>query len=181
MKYGVLRRYLDIMMYLLMSFVAGSGFLIGYRLPPCSRGGDHGITLWGMGRHDWGELHLWAAYALLLMCIVHIAVNYSFIKVIFQKTNRAFPLVVAFAGAAIILYLLIAPTEHQQGGTQCGVPKSTHPAPCSSCPGRASVTPTEHRQDKTPSEGKAFTFPETCAGCPGRTTCDSGQQNLAGE
>jgi hypothetical protein len=53
--------------------------LIHYRLVPGSRGG-HGLSLLGLSRHEWRAYHLWAAYLLLTLVLVHLALNFEFNK-----------------------------------------------------------------------------------------------------
>ncbi len=120
MKSSVLRRYVDILMYMAMCFVAGSGLLIGYRLAPCSRGGDHGQTLLGMSRHQWGEWHLYAAYLVLALLIIHLILNLSFIINIVASKSRLLLASLTIAGAVIVAWFLIAPLQKEPGGRKCG-------------------------------------------------------------
>jgi hypothetical protein len=129
MKNNTLRRYVDILMYTGFCFITGSGLLLAYRLKPCSQGGDHGQTLLGMDRHGWGEWHLWVAYAVLALLILHIMLNLTFIiNVVVAKSGLLLGLLGA-VGAAILLYFLFAPLQQASGGRKCG--EST----CSSCDG----------------------------------------------
>jgi hypothetical protein len=87
MKDHILRRCVDIVIFQVLCFVAGTGLLIGYRLAPCSQGGDDGSNLWGLGRHDWGNLHLWLAYVLIGLLVVHLVLNFSFIRNVIVSKN----------------------------------------------------------------------------------------------
>jgi hypothetical protein len=138
MRDTTLRRSVDIAMYLLLCFIVGTGFLIGYRLPPCSSGGDHGITLWSLGRHDWGSLHLWAAYAFLGLCLVHLVLNYAFIRNFVASKSRSLLAVIALPGAVVILWFLFAPVEHQPGRGKCETETLSPNKACFTCPGRSS-------------------------------------------
>ena len=107
-------------MYLALCFVTGSGLLIGYRLAPCSRGGSHGCTLLGLDRHGWGTWHLWAAYLMLVLLVVHLVLNYSFIRNVVAVKSRAILMALTLAGAAIVVWFAVAPVTVEEGGRTCG-------------------------------------------------------------
>lgn len=79
MKKKPIRVVTDLLMYGAMCFVVGTGLLIHYRLVPGSRGG-HGLSLLGLTRHEWGAWHLWMAYFLMFLVLVHLVVNLTFVK-----------------------------------------------------------------------------------------------------
>jgi len=64
MRKTTLNLYVDLVVFAVFLLLAASGLLIRYVLPP---GSGLFRTLWGMDRHDWGQLHLWIAVTLLLM------------------------------------------------------------------------------------------------------------------
>lgn len=138
MRDSTMRRSVDIAMYLLFCFIVGTGLLIGYRLPPCSRGGDHGYTLWGLGRHDWGNLHLWVAYAFIGLCIVHLVLNFSFIRNVVTSKSRSLLALITLPGAFVVLWFLFAPVEHQSGKGKCETETLSPKKACFTCPGRSS-------------------------------------------
>ncbi|MDA3923656.1 MAG: DUF4405 domain-containing protein [Kiritimatiellae bacterium] len=143
MKSNVLRRYVDILMYALFCFITGSGLLIGYRLAPCSRGGDHGQTLLGMSRHEWGEWHLWAAYAVITLLIVHLILNFKFIINVVVSKNCLLLGIISALGFAIVAWFLFAPLHKAPGGRKCGdgtypsAEQSACSSACSGCPSTA--------------------------------------------
>jgi hypothetical protein len=140
MKENTMRRFVDIAMYVLLCFIVGTGLLIGYRLPPCSRGGEHGYTLLSLGRHDWGSLHLWAAYAFMALCIVHLILNFSFIKNVVAAKKLSFLLGISIPSALIIFWFLFATVEFQSGRGKCETETVSPTKACFSCPSRASCT-----------------------------------------
>ena len=79
MNTKIVRIVTDIAMFGTMCFLAGTGLLFQYRLVPGFMGG-RGLTVLGLSRHEWGTYHLWAAYFLLFLVLVHMALNYAFIK-----------------------------------------------------------------------------------------------------
>lgn len=131
MNNNVIRRYVDILMYTGFCFISGSGLLLAYRLKPCSKGGDHGQTLLGIDRHGWGEWHLWAAYVVLALLILHIMLNLTFIINVVVSKSRVLLGLLGVLGAAIILYFLFAPLHKTSGGRKCGDGASLS---CDGCP-----------------------------------------------
>ncbi len=140
MKDNTMRRFVDIALYVLLCFIVGTGLLIGYRLPPCSRGGEHGYTLLSLGRHDWGSLHLWAAYVFIALCIVHLILNFSFIKNVVASKKVSFLLAVFIPGAFIIFWFLLATVELQPGIGKCETETVSPTKACFTCPSRSACT-----------------------------------------
>ncbi len=81
------RKAATLALWFLFCFMLGTGLLLEFRLVPGSQGG-HGLTLFGMSRHQWGEYHLWAAYGFLAVLYVHLTLNFSFIKNVIAKKMR---------------------------------------------------------------------------------------------
>lgn len=107
----VIRILNDLMMYALVSFLFGTGLLIHYRLVPGYKNG-HGLTLLGMNRHEWGDYHLWASYALLALVVIHLKINFTFIKNAIAKRRLWRLFVIGLIGPTIILLFLVMPIAH---------------------------------------------------------------------
>jgi Domain of unknown function (DUF4405) len=71
-------------------FLASTGVLLRYQLPPGSgglsgRGTGRGeaqqtaLTLWSWTRHDWGAIHFWIACALLAVLAVHLFLHWKWV------------------------------------------------------------------------------------------------------
>ncbi len=71
-------RILIFFLWLSLCFMAATGCLLAYRLPPGSRGGA-GLTAWGWSRHDWGNLHMWNSYVFLVLIILHLALHWRWL------------------------------------------------------------------------------------------------------
>jgi phosphotransferase system glucose/maltose/N-acetylglucosamine-specific IIC component len=69
---------IDTAALLVMLAMLATGFLLKWVLPPGSRGGQ-GLQLWGMTRHDWGDVHFWLAVALLVLALVHVALHWAWV------------------------------------------------------------------------------------------------------
>lgn len=86
MRRGTLNFVVDVFLLLVMLGMAASGLVIKYVLPPGSGGGHggdagSGKALWGLGRHDWGDLHFWLAVALVVLVLIHVALHWAWVCV----------------------------------------------------------------------------------------------------
>jgi hypothetical protein len=87
MKRQILNFVIDTAALLVMLAMVATGFLLKWILPPGSRGGQ-GLQLWGMTRHDWGDLHFWLAVALLLLMFVHVLLHWSWVCALVARLVR---------------------------------------------------------------------------------------------
>lgn len=109
------RRVLNLALYVGFCSMAGTGLLLAWRLPPGSRGGA-GLSALGLGRHDWGDLHTWISYAVMVLVIIHLAINWAWLKKI-AASSHLWRLAVGLAlGAAIIGFFLVVPVEKARRG-----------------------------------------------------------------
>jgi hypothetical protein len=65
--------------FALLSVLAmiGTGIVLRYTLPPGSNG--RGLSLWGWGRHDWGDVHFWLALGLAISLLLHVALHWRWV------------------------------------------------------------------------------------------------------
>ena len=56
--------------------LGATGVLMRYVLPP---GSGHFSQLWGMDRHQWGDIHFWLAVVLLSTLVLHIVLHWNWI------------------------------------------------------------------------------------------------------
>ncbi|VGO19932.1 DUF4405 domain-containing protein [Pontiella sulfatireligans] len=117
MKKTAARIVTDILMFILMCFLAGTGLLIHYRLVPGNRGG-HGLEMLGLTRHEWGAYHLWAAYLLLFCVLVHLVLNYAFIRNVIAAGKPWIMAVLGLMGLLITLLFLLMPVERTDDDTK---------------------------------------------------------------
>lgn len=90
--------------------LAGTGLLLAWRLPPGSRGG-RGLSALGWGRHDWGDLHTWLAYAFLALILVHLALHWRWFWQIAARKRR-WPLLLGVGGGlALIVAMAVLPVQ----------------------------------------------------------------------
>jgi len=107
---------LDALMFLCMSLVAGIGFLIKFILVPGSErwaryGRDVDLSFWGMGRHEWGTIHLVIACIGLGLLFLHILFHAKWILATCKtmaagrKRNALAAIIFVF----LCLFLMIVP------------------------------------------------------------------------
>lgn len=81
MKRQFLNLVVDLASLLLIVALAATGLVIRFVLPPGSAGRRQGgWMLWGMGRHDWGDLHFWLSLAAAGIMIVHLVLHWAWIR-----------------------------------------------------------------------------------------------------
>lgn len=84
MKRNTLNFAVDGLTLIGMLAMIATGVLLRYILPPGSRGGG-GLSVWGWTRHDWGDLHFWAAVGLGVLLLVHVALHWKWVCITIQR------------------------------------------------------------------------------------------------
>lgn len=81
MRKSTLNFIVDLVALLAILVMVATGLVIRYVLPPGTGGrhGEGGLALWGLGRHDWGDVHFWASVALTVLLILHVALHWSWV------------------------------------------------------------------------------------------------------
>lgn len=109
----------DTIAFFLFLSLISTGLLIYLVIPPAS-----GLSVWGMGRHDWGEIHFWIALTFLLFMAVHFILHWTWIKTKVQgkSTNAQISKTRSIIAIAVILFVLfllltpfLSPVEKNQG------------------------------------------------------------------
>ena len=112
-------RFANLSLWLLLCAMGGTGLLLGYRLPPGSRGG-HGLSVVGMSRHEWGGLHQWLSVAFLALVVVHMALHWRWFWQIASR-KRPWPLIAGLiAGVVLAAGILLLPVEHNGSASKSG-------------------------------------------------------------
>jgi hypothetical protein len=90
MKRNTLNFWIDLISLLVMLGLMWTGLLIHYVLPPGTggRGGGLGLTLWGLGRHDYGSIHFYLALTLIGLMVIHIWLHWSWVYATAKKLAR---------------------------------------------------------------------------------------------
>jgi hypothetical protein len=119
--------FIDALMFLVMTALAGLGLLIKYVLIPgreawAKWGRQMEITWLGLDRHAWGEVHLYLAFLLLGPLMVHVILHWKMIlgllsRFISQPKSRlgVASIYLVIALALLTLPLLVTPEVNEVG------------------------------------------------------------------
>jgi hypothetical protein len=99
----------DVLALAAFVFLMATGTLMRYVLPP---GSGHFATLWGMDRHDWGQIHFWIAMVLIAVMALHLFLHWRWIVGTVQGTSRegaGVRVALAIAGVLVLTGLSVTP------------------------------------------------------------------------
>lgn len=71
----------DLLTFVVTMGVAVTGLLLRFVLPP----GSGGLELWGLERHDWGDVHFWLVVGLGVLVVVHVALHWAWVCVAISR------------------------------------------------------------------------------------------------
>ena len=101
MKRNTLNFVIDFLSFLVLLGMVFTGVVMKWILPPGSggrgrelhggRGGEHIKDLWGLTRHEWGEIHFYLAVGFVALMLVHIILHWGWIKNFFKGLFRRKP------------------------------------------------------------------------------------------
>jgi hypothetical protein len=77
MRKNTLNFIVDLLTLLAILTMIGTGLIMYFTLPPGS--GSRGLILWGLDRHEWGDVHFWSSVALGALLILHVALHWSWV------------------------------------------------------------------------------------------------------
>jgi hypothetical protein len=107
---------IDALMTLCMAAIAGIGFLMEWVLVAGKDtveiyGRRVELSLFGLDRHQWGSIHLYVAFALIALLVLHIILHWDMILVIYRKlvSSRTARWVIGVAFTLIMIALLAFP------------------------------------------------------------------------
>lgn len=115
MKRSKLNSLVDLISFAAFVFLTSTGVLVRYVLPP---GSGHFTTLFGLDRHDWGNIHFWVALAFFACLSAHLFLHWKWIVALIKGRKREGSAVRAGLGIlglvtvlALSLAPLLVPTE----------------------------------------------------------------------
>ncbi len=73
---------IDLIAALLFLGMLATGYLLRFPLPP---GSNKTHVLWGLTRHEWGDIHFWISLGLLLIMLLHLALHWNWIVTVIGK------------------------------------------------------------------------------------------------
>jgi hypothetical protein len=127
---------IDALMFLTLMAMAGLGFLMKYTLPPgravwAKYGRNLELSWLGWDRHDWGDIHLYLAFALLALLVIHLILHWQQILGLFRRLlpdpRRRYRLALVFLLLSLLLIyfpFLITPDIQPRGRSGGGVHRS---------------------------------------------------------
>lgn len=117
-----LRRILNLLLWLNVCLLGGTGALLYWRLPPGSRGG-HGLSLFGLTRHEWGDFHAIIGLVFAVLILAHLWLAWKWLKNA-AAGKRLWPVLTGLAvGLTIPLFFALVPIEQnpdREGGSALG-------------------------------------------------------------
>jgi len=115
----------DLVAFICAVLLIATGFLLEYTLPPGSgRLGTEGfgpapggwqrpiLLLWGLTRHEWGNIHFWTAVALMAALSLHVLLHWPWIVCMVKGRTRegsGMRLALGIIGLASLLAVALAP------------------------------------------------------------------------
>ena len=82
MRRNALKYLTDAMLFVVFSAAAAVGVLLGFVIP---RGRGGGKYFLGLHRHEWGDIHLWLSLAMIMLLVVHLWLNWSWVVKISRR------------------------------------------------------------------------------------------------
>ncbi len=79
---------IDFVMLIAMALVSISGFILEIVIPSRHAVRFQSVTrshLFGLGRHDWGNIHLWAGVVLFALLAIHILSHINMVSAFVKK------------------------------------------------------------------------------------------------
>ena len=98
-------------LYLVTCALIGTGLLLELRMDE----DDGAVRLFGMGQDDWGEMHFAIAIGFGALTVLHLLLNWAWIKVAVTKIGWAMPVLVV--GLGLIAALLLWPADQKAAGS----------------------------------------------------------------
>jgi hypothetical protein len=90
--------------------MAATGYILRFPLPP---GSNKSLSLWGLTRHQWGDVHFWVSLALLGVILLHVVLHWQWVVITMRRklsAAKGAPGSVWFCGLTTLLVLGVAMT-----------------------------------------------------------------------
>lgn len=115
----ILPRILNYILYSVGILIAGSGFLIKWKIPHGPTGRN--ASLWGLDRYDWRDLHLWGGIIIVLLVIWHLWLHRRWVMNIACQKHSTMLLAGLLAPVILIGALAVSPLGNAPNAdNECG-------------------------------------------------------------
>ncbi len=85
MKRTDLNFWVDAVAFAVFVFLVVTGVIMKFLLPA---GGGHSLTIWGLDRHGWGDVHFWLSVGFLAACAFHLYLHWKWIFAVLRGRPR---------------------------------------------------------------------------------------------
>ena len=85
MKRTDLNFSVDAAAFAVFVFMVVTGVILKFLLPA---GGGHSVTIWGLDRHGWGDVHFWLSVGFLAACAFHLCLHWKWIFAVLRGRPR---------------------------------------------------------------------------------------------
>ena len=152
-------RLLNYILYVLGILLAGTGIILKWKIPHGPAGRD--ISLWGLGKHDWKDIHLWGGILLTLLVLWHLWLHRKWIINVACKKHAGKIFIGLLAPIVLVGAIIITPLGQLpagQGGCSGGG--------CGSCSEKSSCS----KPSNTCSS-------KSCGQSKGKSSCGNGNNS----
>ena len=123
-KYFTIIKVLDFLSFVALILMLSTGIFLKFTLPPRSGGSE----VWGLTRHDWGNIHFYLSIVFLLFMSAHLVTHAKFIKSVVMGSAPAekyYRIAIGIFGVLALMVLAFAPVVSPVTDVQRG-PKYYH-------------------------------------------------------
>lgn len=92
-----------------ITLLISTGVILHYQLPP---GSGHRLSIWGLGRHDWGEVHLILSLVFLGVLSCHLFLHWRWVASVArgrEHQQSGSRLLLGIIGVLALLAIALAP------------------------------------------------------------------------
>jgi hypothetical protein len=109
MSKSIVNFVVDSVMFAAIMLLSATGVLMRYVLPP---GSGHFSQLWGMDRHQWGQIHFWIAVVLMSTVALHLLLHWHWVACMVEGRPGGasrIRVTLAIVGVLALAGLVVAP------------------------------------------------------------------------